>query len=138
MGLAERRRVAEIKDQHTPRFQSELNAAIGFSLPFEIDVTTFPENKTVLDCYDYYYQSLGPALVVTVFKSLCSDQLGKDAVQAKIKKIVFQNTASSPEAPGEKSVQIEGDTLFVREGFYGYSDKLFGESDLKSALEAAL
>ncbi|MCC7383239.1 MAG: hypothetical protein IT384_15490 [Deltaproteobacteria bacterium] len=138
MGLAERRRIAAIKDQHAPRFQQELNEAIGFALPFEIDVSSFPENGTVLDCYDYYFESYGPGLVVTVFKGICQDEMGKQAVKDKIKKIVFKNSAASPDDPGDKEVKIEGGTLLVRESFYGYSDKLFGESDLRTAIENML
>ena len=138
MGLAERRRVVNIKDNHTKRFQAELTSAIGFELPFEIDIASFPENATILDCYDYYYESYGPGLVVKVMKEVCGDDLGRDAVKAKLKKIVFQNTAKTPESPGDKSVSIESETLFVRESFYGYSDKLFGESDLRTAIEAML
>lgn len=138
MGLAERRRIAVIKDSHGPRFQNELNAAIGFELPFEIDVATIPENSTILDCYDYYYESYGPGMVVTIFKDLCKDDLGKEAVKAKIKKIVFQNTAKTPEEAGDKDLKLEGGTLFVRESFYGYSDKLFGEADLRKMIEDML
>lgn len=138
MGLAERRRIAVIKDSHGPRFQAELNAAIGFELPFEIDVASFPENTTVLDCYDYYYESYGPGLVVAVFKDLCKDSMGKDAVNAKIKKIVFQNVAKSGDDASDKSVELQGTTLFVRESFYGYSDKLFGEADLRTLIENML
>jgi len=138
MGLAERRRIATIKEVHVPRFQKEMTHAVGFDLPFEIDVASFPENPTVLDCYDYYFESYGPGLVVKVMKDVCVDDLGKDAVKAKFKKIVFQNSAKSPEDKGEKSVRVEDDTLFVRESFYGYSDILFGENDLKQAIEAML
>ncbi|MBZ4394221.1 MULTISPECIES: hypothetical protein [Myxococcus] len=138
MGLAERRRIVAIRDSHSPRFQSELNAAIGFEMPFEIDTASFPEDKTVLDCYDYYYESYGPGLVVTVMKSICADDLGKEAAKAKFSKIVFQNVAKSAENPGDKSVEIKDNTLFVRESFYGYSDKLYGEDDLRGAIEAIL
>jgi hypothetical protein len=138
MGLAERRRIMEIKENHAPRFQKELNEAAGFDLPLEIDIASFPENATVLDCYNYYYESYGPGLVPQVFKDICKDQLGRDAVKDKIKKVVFQNTANSPEDPGDKEVKIEGGTLFVRESFYGYSDKLFGADDLRTAIENML
>ncbi|WP_342374826.1 hypothetical protein NVS55_26300 [Myxococcus stipitatus] len=138
MGLAERRRIATIKDTHAPRFQAELNAAIGFELPFEIDIASFPENTTILDCYDYYYESYGPGLVVTVMKEICKDDMGKEAVKAKFNKIVFQNVAKSADDAGDKSVEIKDKTLFVRESFYGYSDKLYGDSELQGALEQML
>ena len=138
MGLAERRRISTIKDQHAPRFQKELNDAVGFNVPFEIDIATFPENDKVLDCYDYYYESYGPGLVVKVMKEICKDDMGKDAFKAKFDKIVFQNTAKSPEQPGDKSVTTDGKTLVIGESFYGYSDKLYGEDDLRKKLEDML
>lgn len=138
MGLAERRRIATIKDQHAPRFQKELNDAVGYSLPFEIDLATFPEDAKVLDCYDYYYESYGPGLVVKVMKDICKDDMGKEAFKAKFDKIIFQNTAKSPDAPGDKSVTSDGRNLVIGESFYGYSDKLYGEDDLRKKLEDML
>jgi hypothetical protein len=138
MGLEEKRRLAAIRENHAPRFQSELKTAAGMDLPFEINMATFPENKVVLDCYDYYFESYGPGLVVKVFKDLCKDNLGKDAVKEKIKKVVFENTAKSPDDKGHKEIKLENGTLFIRESFYGYSDILFGEDDLRQAIEAML
>ncbi len=137
MGLAERRRVAAIKDL-APRFQKELNDAIASEMPFELDVASFPEDAKVLDCWDWYFESYGPPLVVKVMKSVCADQLGRDAVKAKFDKIVFRNAAKSDEDPGDKSVAIDNRALVVCESFYGYSDKLFGESDLQKAIEDML
>ncbi|MGE0707332.1 MAG: hypothetical protein AB7N76_04720 [Planctomycetota bacterium] len=138
MGLAERRKIATYKQEHGPRFQKELDEAAGFSLPLEIDFSSLPENETVLGCYDYYYESYGPGLVPTVFKHICQDDLGRDAVREKIDKVLFRNTARSPEEPGDKDVRLEGRTLVIESSFYGYSDKLFGEDDLRAKIEAML
>lgn len=138
MGLAERRRVAAIKDALAPRFQTELDQAVGFHLPFELDIASFPDDAKVLDCWDWYFESYGPPLVTKVMTGVCADQLGKDALQAKVDKIVFRNTARSGEDPGEKSVVIDNRVLIVAESFYGYSDKLYGEADLQKAVEDLL
>ena len=139
MGLDERRRIAAIKDGHTARYNQQLNTALGFQVPFEIDAATFPENKTVLDCYDSYFDSYGPGLVVKVLQEICKDKFGRDTVKEKIKKVVFQNTAKSPEVKGHKEVELDSKgVLYVRESFYGYSDLLFGEDDLKNQIEQQL
>jgi len=138
MGLAERRRLAAIKDTLAPRFQEQLDEALGFTIPFELDITTFPDDAKVLDCWDWYFESYGPPLVVQVMKNVCADELGRDALKAKVDKIVFKNAARSGDDPGDKSVAIEHRTLTVVESFYGYSDKLFGESDLQKAIEDML
>ena len=138
MGLEERRRIANIRENHVPRFNAELKAVTGFDLPLEINMASFPENKTVLDCYDYYFESYGPGLIPKVFKDICKDSIGRDAVKATLKKVVFENTAKSPEDKGHKEVKLDQGTLYVRESFYGYSDILFGEDDLRQAIEALL
>ena len=56
---------------------------------------------------------------------------GPQIAYFSVKKIVFENTAKSPEDKGHKEVRLEQGTLFVRESFYGYSDILFGEDDLR-------
>jgi hypothetical protein len=137
MGLAEKRRLAGIKDQSNA-YATELEAAVGFKLPFEINAETFPESAVILDCYDSYRDSYGPGLVVKVMKTLCGDSFGKEAVQGKIKRIVFENTAKSPEEKGMKEIKLNGDTLLVRESFYGYSDILYGEDGMKTEIENLL
>lgn len=138
MGLAERRVIATIKSEQVPKYQQQMNEAVGFDMPFDIDTGTLPEDKTVLDCWAYYHESYGPGMVVQVMKDICADDLGKEAVKEKFDKIVFQNTAKSAEDPGDKSVEITDKTLIVRESFYGYSDKLYGADDLRTTIEAML
>lgn len=138
MGLAERRRLAAIKDTLAPRFQKELDEAVGYTIPFELDISSFPDDAKVLDCWDWYFESYGPPLVINVLKGVCADALGRDAVKAKFDKVVFRNAARSGDDPGDKSIAIENRTLIVVESFYGYSDKLFGASDLQKAIEDML
>lgn len=138
MGLAERRRIATIKETHAPRFAKELKDATGTDIPFELDIASFPEDVVILDCYDSYFESYGPGMVVKIMQGVCADDLGKQAVKEKFDKIVFQNTAKSPEDKGEKAVLIDSRTLFIRESFYGYSDLLFGEDELKTKIESML
>lgn len=138
MGLAERRRVAVIKDALAPRFQQELDEALGFSIRFELDAGSFPDDAKVLDCWDWYFESYGPPLVVQVMKGVCAGALGRDAVKAKLDKIVFRNTARGGDDTGDKSVAIANRTLVVAESFYGYADKMFGEAELQKAIEDML
>jgi hypothetical protein len=138
MGLAERRKIAEIKTKHVPQLQQELNEAVGFALPFEIDVASFPEDKDVLAGYEYYYEDRGPAALVRAMRELCCDDLGKEALQAKVKQIVFQNVGVNKDTSGEKELKLENGVLYIRAGFYGYGDKLFQEDELRIAFENML
>jgi hypothetical protein len=137
MGLAERRRIALIKES-SPQFQKAMDEATGLKLTYEIDIASFPEDKTVLDCYDSYAHSYGPGMVVDLMKSVCADDLGKDAVKAKFQKIVFQNTAKKADEKGGKELKLENGTLWVRESFHGHSDQLFSHDELRRQVESML
>jgi len=138
MGLAERRRIADIKENKLPKFQEQLNEACGFDLPFEFKIDSLPEDTTVLDCFDFYIDSLGPGLVVSLMRELCKDAIGKKAAKAAIKKVVFVNTAKSPEDKGEKSFSLKDGTLKISCSFYGYSDLLYSQEELLPLVEALL
>jgi hypothetical protein len=117
MGLAERRRIAEIKDQ-LPVMQEQLKGIVGYELPFTFDTTTFPEDAKVLDGYDYY-KDYGMPMALRIFKDIAKDELGKSAVK-------------------EKTLSLENGLLLVKYGFYSYSDMVWGEDELKLKIENLL
>lgn len=135
MGLAEKRLMSEIQTA-SAGLQSEL-AAAGFNMPFELDMTSFPEDAEVLKRYMSYSASHGAILVVKGLKAIGTDSFGKDAINEKIKKVVYQNSAKSNADAGEKSVKLDGSTLLVRVAF-GDNKQLFSESDMKEAIEGLL
>ena len=112
-------------------------AAAGFNIPFELDMTSFPEDAEVLKRYISYSGSHGAVLVVKGLKAIGSDSFGKEAINEKIKKVVYQNSATSNADAGEKTVKLDGTTLLVRVAF-GDNKQLFSESDMKSAIEGLL
>lgn len=135
MGLAEKRLLGEIKDT-SAALQTDLNSA-GFNIPFELDLSSFPEDEGVLKGYLSYRGSHGPGLVIKGLQAIGQDSFGKDAINEKIKKVVYQNSAKSNAEGGQKSVQLDGNTLLVRVAF-GDNKQLFSESDMKAAIEGLL
>ncbi len=136
MGLAERRKIAEIKET-VSGYKKEAEAAAGFSLPFEFDTTTLPEDDVVLSGYDYY-KEYGMPMLVNIIKDINKDNVGKDAFKAKIKSVKMVNTSKNGDDAGEKEVSIHDGELLVKYGFYRYSDKVWGEDELKSKIENML
>ncbi len=137
MGLNEKRLIQQIATEDQAQAQQALNEGLGAPLEFVIDVASFPENAEVLACYQNY-RAYGPLLVAKVLASIASDAMGRDAIRAKISKVVFRNSARAAENPGDKGVELRDGVLTVTCSFYGYSDRLFGEEDLKSLIEAML
>ncbi len=136
MGLAERRRIAAIKDKYSTATK-QLQDAIGFELPLSFDADTLPEDVAVLDSFDYY-ESYAIPMVINIFKDICRDDLGVEAVKAHIQSIHLVNTSQHGEDPGEKSLSLQDGKLLIKYGFYQYSDSLWGEDLLKKEIEALL
>ena len=136
MGLTERRRIADIKDQTTPA-QAEIKAITGYDLSLNFDTTTFPEDSVVLDGYDYYKDYAVP-MILRIFKDITKDALGKTAAQEKIKSIKIINTSKKGDDPGTKELSLTNGELLISYGFYQYSDNVWGEDELKSKIENLL
>ncbi len=136
MGLDERRRIAAIQEE-TSQTSNELSKLIGFELPIGFDTTTLPEDEGVLNSYDSYKEYALP-LVIKVFGKICVDDLGKNAVKEKINTIKLINTSKNVDDAGEKSLTLENGELLIKMSFYYYSDKLWGEEELKNAIENLL
>lgn len=136
MGLAERRRIAAI-GEHVKQAQAELNEVVGYLMPLNCDLGCFPEIPEVLDCYDYYKDYCFP-MIIRIFQDVCRDDLGRQAVKDKISSVVVANTSTGPQDPGQMDVALEGGVLTIRYGFYGYSDKVWGEDPLRTAIENLL
>ncbi|MEQ1875674.1 MAG: hypothetical protein ABL958_03450 [Bdellovibrionia bacterium] len=90
MGLAEKRVTEEIKQKWNGGWLKQVEDAIGTSVQWEVKWETLVKDGTAgyaVDAFDkVFVQSL-----VEGFKSICQDQMGKDAVKGALKKIVIQN-----------------------------------------------
>ena len=85
MGLAERRRIAAIA-KDVEEAQAQMREVAGYDLPLQLQLETFPEIPEILDGYDSYKGYCLPA-IVNVFRSLLSDDLGRQAVKERISEL---------------------------------------------------
>ncbi|WP_052420006.1 hypothetical protein [Hyalangium minutum] len=136
MGLAEKRAVAAYQKDKWPTWQQKLNAITGFEPTYEIAWDQLAKEGYSAEyptMFDYnFFEPLEIAL-----KSICQDDLGKDALKEKIKKVSITSTRSWCSL----EVKIEGDTLKLdadpsyersNGSVTSYADKM------RLALEAAL
>lgn len=136
MGLAERRRIAEIKAT-LPEFQQKMDALAGYSLPFSFDTETLPEDPDVLSSYDFYKDYVMPGLL-RIFEDILKDDLGKEAVKKTIQAIRVSNTSTNGDDSGSKGLVLKDGELHVTFGFYRYSDQIWDEAALKAEIEKML
>lgn len=83
MGLAERRMIAKLRDETVPRHQSELQKITGTAIAYDVDWDSFAESSAAMDNLEP--KALKP--ISEIFRKICADQLGKDAVSQSIQTI---------------------------------------------------
>ncbi|WP_224367716.1 hypothetical protein [Hyalangium versicolor] len=136
MGLAERRVAAAYQKDKFPGWKEKINAVAGYELAFEANIDELVK-EGFLDSYpntiDYnFFMPLENAL-----KSICADDLGRDALKAKIKGIKITSSRSWCSL----EVKIEGDRLHLdADPSYQRDDSAIGDytKRITSVLESAL
>ncbi len=90
MGLAERRAAMEFQNNTYPDLKKRIDEAAGFDVPMDIDYASLSrENPS-------RYQEIWPKLyfepIIEAFKAICTDELGKEALKASLKKVEITNS----------------------------------------------
>lgn len=90
MGLQERRAQKEFVDNVFPGLKAEMEKAAGFSLEVTVDWDSITE-----DNYAHMYREAWPKVyfepTIEAFKAICIDDMGKEALKSKLKKVVIHN-----------------------------------------------
>ncbi len=131
MGLPEKRAIKEFQEKQFPKLKEELDAAASFSVPLEVDWGTLAP--------DGFADVLADALpkvffnpLTEVVKSICEDELGKEALQGALKNVVIKSS-------GSKKIAFENGVLTFDHGPTTNID--YGKervAELQKKLEAGL
>ena len=93
MGLAERRATKEFQDTLFPALKAAMDAAAGFSVTLSVNWEQLAKEGA-----SHGYAEAWPKIyfqtATDAFKSIARDSMGKDALKAGLKSVVFQNTGS--------------------------------------------
>ncbi len=90
MGLAEKRAIKEVEENIYPKLKEQLIAILGFEPEFEIDWASLAEEGKG-DLYAEGFEKIYFAPALACFESVCADDLGKEAIQETLKKIIIKN-----------------------------------------------
>ncbi|HYI01049.1 hypothetical protein [Hyalangium sp.] len=136
MGLAEKRALAAYQKDHFPAWKQKLNGVCGFELEYDVAWDQLAKDgysPEYTAMFDYnFFQPLEKSLA-----SICQDDLGREALKAKIKKVQITSTRSW----SSMEVSVEGDILKVdADPSYERSDGSVGDyaDRIRTKLEAAL
>ncbi|WP_075602434.1 hypothetical protein [Saccharicrinis aurantiacus] len=91
MGLKERRIAQQFEQEQLPELTEQINKAAGFEVEMEIKWETLVAeerfNHLLADSYPkVYFQPL-----IEAFTAICADDMGKEALQESLKKVLIVN-----------------------------------------------
>lgn len=110
MGLAERRATKTFQDKSYPALKADIEKLAGFPVPLEINWEQLAKDSYA-DTYEEAWRKVYFVPVCDALKSVCRDELGKDALKAGLKKILFCNTKDTYSA--ESAVSFTGGELTI-------------------------
>ena len=97
MGLAERRISKGFQENQYQGFLKEINEAVGKEVTVEVAWDTLQ-----LEGMSHLYEKAWPLVyfqpLVTALKSICEDEMGKEAIAEELEKIVIKNEGGNSSA----------------------------------------
>ena len=110
MGLAERRKIKELEEEILPGRVKEIEEICGAPIPYEVDWESFDDFQALNVLDNLSCHRLNMAL-----RMICQDDMGKEALQEGLKKIIIQNQSGA--CYGDTWSQLEGGTLTLDHSF---------------------
>ena len=90
MGLKEKRAIKDFEEKQFPELRQRVLDALGFDVEIEVKWDSIAKNLN-LDIYEEALTNVYFEPVIQSFQEICSDDMGKEALQDILKKIVFQD-----------------------------------------------
>lgn len=133
MGLQEKRAIEEVKNTQFPEFTNMLSEITGANIDVEVDWDSLHAHS--VHNISTYLDKRGFQYVLDAMKNVCADDLGKQAVQDGLKKIVI--IAKAPDvSSSEAYVKFEDKILTYYNGIDG--NGVYKDDKIQEVLEAAL
>lgn len=130
MGLIEKRLIKQGQEEWVPAAQKELQELTGGEQVYEVDWSSFEKDAEALQ----NLQNQGLRRINGGFRALCRDDLGKEAANEGVAKVVLRNMANA----SEKSLGL-ADRVFTVQGAWGKGDEgYFTNLEIAKVLEKSL
>ena len=112
MGLAEKRAISTLQSKQ-PVWQKQIDEVCGFHMELEVkwDTLAVADYAHIYDQWETVFMT--PFL--DTLKSICADQMGKDAFKAKFNKVVFQNISGA--YYGDNSIHFDDNVIVLDHSF---------------------
>lgn len=130
MGLNERRKIKELQDTTFPERTAELAEITGGAPVYEVDWDSFADDLEGLNFLD----NLSCHRTNMALRVICSDDLGKEAVQESLKVIKLKNAKSK----GEMQITFGGGVLEMHCAYALRTDGMYSDNEIREVLMKGL
>ncbi len=93
MGLQEKRAIKNFEENQFPDLKKRILETLNFDVDIEVKWDTFGKNLH-LNTYEEGLASIYFEPTIKALEGICSDEMGKEALQEVLKKVVFQDESS--------------------------------------------
>jgi hypothetical protein len=126
MGLEERRMIKELQEVTLPGRVKEIEEICGAPVPYDVDWTTFSDDKSALNFLDNVScHRLNMALRV-----ICSDEMGREAVRDGLKKVRLVNVKNHD----DRKMSFEGGMLEMHVPYAEGAGGMFSDNEIRELL----
>lgn len=129
MGLNEKRKIKELQDTTLPERTAELNEITGGNIAYDIDWDSFEEFEAL-----NFLDNISCHRTNMALRVICSDDLGKEAVQESLKTIRLKNV----KAVEEKSLKFGGGILEMHCAYAQGLSGAFSDNEIREELMKGL
>jgi hypothetical protein len=130
MGLIEKRLIKQGTEEWIPEAQVELREVTGSEQVYEVDWDTFSTDEAALN--NVRFQGL--RRITAAFRVVCSDALGKEAVQEQVHKVVVRNA----DAPAKKGMSLKAGAFTLVAAFGKGDVGYYSDNEIIAWLQRAL
>ena len=130
MGLTERRKIKELQDTTFVERTAELAEITGGSMGYEIDWDSFADDLEGLNFLD----NLSCHRTNMALRVICSDDLGKEAVQEQLKKIRLKNVKDK----GDMQISFKDGMLEMHCAYAQRTEGMYSDNQIREILMAGL
>lgn len=122
MGLNERRKIKELQDNVLPGRVKEIEEICGVPIPYEVDWDSLSDDMEGLNFLD----NLSCHRLNMALRSICQDEMGKEAVREGIKLVKLKNVKTREEV----SITFENGVLEMHCAYALRTDGMINDNDI--------
>jgi len=130
MGLAERRKIKELQEVTLPERTKEIEEICGAAIPYEVDWASLADDAAALNFLD----NLSCHRLNMALRTICLDDLGKEAVRDGLKLVKLKNVADK----ADMSIAYANGVLEMHCAYALRTDGMFSDGEIRQVLEKGL